>query len=199
MEVYTRFGIESVIEQYNYLFPRSFNAAMIYHYLLLAKYAEIDYNMFTDVIQMYISVDIYSRDFIENYILPKDFFKNTAVISFYDPDRYNDEKDSYSLVDYNGKTDNVLYIPLDDFQTELPEVDKIAVFVYSANAKGLQIICQCESGQNRSAGCAAAILEHFSKSGGSIFNDDRYHPDEMVYYAVLDALERFDNNNNMTI
>lgn len=183
-----------VIEQYNYLFSRSFNAAMIYHYLLLAKYAEIDYNMFTDVIQMYISVDIYSRDFIENYILPKDFFKNTAVISFYDPDRYSNDKDCYSLVDYNGKSDNVLYIPLDDFQTELPEADKIAEFVYSAKSKELRIICQCESGQNRSAGCAAAILEHFSKSGSSIFNDDRYHPDEMVYYAVLDALTSYKEN-----
>ena len=172
---------------------------MIYHYLLLAKYAAIDYNMFTDIIQTYISINIYSRDFIENYILPKDFFKNTAVIIFYDPDRYNNENDKYTLVDYSGKTDNVLYIPLDDFQTELPEAEKIAEFVYSAKSKGLRIICQCESGQNRSAGCAAAILEHFSKSGGSIFNDDRYPPDEMVYYAVLDALERFDNNNNMTI
>lgn len=119
---------------------------MIYHYLLLSKYAVIDYNMFTDVIQMYISVDIYSRDFIENYILPKDFFKNTAVIIFYDPDRYNNENDKYTLVDYSGKTDNVLYISLDDFQTELPEAEKIAEFVYSAKSKGLRIICQCESG-----------------------------------------------------
>lgn len=126
--------------------------------------------------------------------MQKNFPKSTAVISFYDPDRYNTDP-SYPLVDYNGKADNALYIPLDDFQTELPEADKIAEFVYSAKSKKLrQIICQCESGQNRSAGCAAAILEHFSKSGGSIFNDDRYHPDEMVYYAVLDALEAFSGN-----
>lgn len=181
-----------LIKRYTYLFSRSFNATMIYTYLLIAKYAEINYDMFVDVMQMYVSVAIYSRKFIEDYLLPADFFKNSAVISFYDPDIYNTDK-SYTLVDYSGKTDNVLYVPLGDFQTELPEADKIAEFAYSAKTKGMQIICQCEAGQNRSAGCAAAILEHFSQSGSSVFNDDRYQPDEMVYYAVLDTLERYKN------
>lgn len=123
-------------------------------------------------------------------LIQNHFPDNTAVISFYDPDRYNTDK-SYALVDYNGKANSVLYIPLDDFQTELPEAEKIAEFVYSAKSKELQIICQCESGQNRSAGCAAAIMEHFNQAGNSIFSDDRYHPDEMVYYAVLDTLEKY--------
>lgn len=126
-------------------------------------------------------------------LIDNGFPKHSAVISFYDPDKYNIDK-SYNLVDYSGKTDNVLYVPLGDFQTELPEADKIAEFVYSTKTKGMQIICQCEAGQNRSAGCAAAILEHFSQSGSSVFNDDRYQPDEMVYYAVLDALERYKNS-----
>lgn len=142
-------------------------------------------------------ISIYSRKSIGN-LLHCDFPLNTAVISFYDPDRYNTDK-SYTLVDYSGKADSVLYIPLDDFQTELPEAGKIAEFVYSAKSKGLQIICQCESGQNRSAGCAAAILEHFNQAGDSIFSDDRYHPDEMVYYAVLDALERYNDNLKLII
>lgn len=128
-----------------------------------------------------------AKRFIQNH-----FPDNTAVISFYDPDRYNTDK-SYKLIDYSGKADSILYIPLDDFQTELPEAGKIAEFVYSAKFKELQIICQCESGQNRSAGCAAAILEHFNQAGNSIFSDDRYHPDEMVYYAVLDALKKYNN------
>lgn len=137
-------------------------------------------------------IAIYSRKSIE-YLLQNNFPQNTAVISFYDHDKFNTDK-NYKLVDYSKKADHVLYIPLDDFQTELPEADKIAEFVYSAKSKELQIICQCESGQNRSSGCAAAIMEHFNQAGNSIFNDDRYHPDEMVYYAVLDALEAFDEN-----
>ena len=137
-------------------------------------------------------VKICSRKIIENHSdigLPQ----NNAVISFYDPNRYNNDK-NYKLVDYSEKADSVLYIPLDDFQTELPEAEKIAEFVYFAESKELQIICQCESGQNRSAGCAAAILEHFNHSGDFILNNHRYHPDEMVYYAVLDALEVFGDN-----
>lgn len=137
-------------------------------------------------------IAIHSRKSIEN-LLYCNFPQNSAVISFYDPDRCNIDK-SYTLVDYSNKTDNVLYIPLGDFQTELPEADKIAEFVYSAKTKEMQIICQCEAGQNRSAGCAAAILEHFSQLGDSVFNDDRYQPDEMVYYAVLNALERYSDN-----
>ena len=181
------------IKLYKNLFSRLFNAAMVYNYLLIAKYAEINYNIFVDAMQMYVSVAIYSRNFFEDYLIPESFFKNTAVISFYDPDKYNNDK-KYKLVDYSGKADSVLYIPLDDFQTKLPEAEKIAEFVYSAKSRELQIICQCESGQNRSAGCAAAILEHFNQAGNSIFSDDRYHPDEMVYYAVLDALEAFSGN-----
>lgn len=113
-----------------------------------------------------------------NYGFPAD----TAVISFYD-------SDSIPRVDYQKKADSVLYVPLDDFQTELPQARGIAKFIRTAKAKGLNIICQCESGQNRSAGCAAAILEHYQHTGQSVLDNDRYHPDEMIYYAVLDALE----------
>lgn len=137
-------------------------------------------------------ISIYSRKSIE-LLFDISFPGKTAVISFYDPDRYNNDK-KYKLVDYSGKANSLLYISLDDFQTELPEAEKIAEFVYPAKSKELKIICQCESGQNRSAGCAAAILEHFNQAGNSIFSDDRYHPDEMVYYAVLDALEAFSDN-----
>ena len=136
-------------------------------------------------------VKIYSRAAAE-MLIHNHFPDNTAVISFYDSDRYKVSK-SYTLVDYSGKTDTVLYIPLDDFQTELPEADKIADFVHSAKSKGMYIICQCEAGQNRSAGCAAAILEHFNHSGDLIFKDDRYRPDEMVYYSVLNALDKTEN------
>lgn len=149
----------------------------------------ISYNIYKE---QPMKIDIYSRNSIE-HLFHKNFPRNTAVISFYDPDRYNNDK-KYKLVDYSEKADSVLYIPLDDFQTELPEADKIAKFVYDAQSKDFGIICQCESGQNRSAGCAAAIQEHFYHSGDFIWNNHRYHPDEMVYYAVLNALEAFGGN-----
>lgn len=127
------------------------------------------------------NVKICSRKEIERF-LNHDFPADTAVISFYD-------SDSAPRVNYQKKADSVLYVPLDDFQTELPQAKEIAKFIRTAEAKGLNIICQCESGQSRSAGCAAAILEHYHHTGQSVFDNDRYQPDEMIYYKVLDALE----------
>lgn len=69
-------------------------------------------------------ISIYSRKSIE-LLFDISFPGKTAVISFYDPDRYNNDK-KYKLVDYSGKANSLLYIPLDDFQTELPEAEKIA-------------------------------------------------------------------------
>lgn len=127
------------------------------------------------------NVKICSRKEIER-LLNQNFPAGTAVISFYD-------SDSAPRVDYKKKADSVLYVPLDDFQTELPQAKEIAKFIRTVKTKGLNIICQCESGQSRSAGCAAAILEHYHHTGHSVFDNGRYQPDEMIYYKVLDALE----------
>ena len=127
------------------------------------------------------NVKICSRKEAER-LLNHGFPADTAVISFYD-------SDSAPRVDYQKKADSVLYVPLDDFQTELPKAREIAKFIRTAKAKGLNIICQCESGQNRSAGCAAAIMEYYHHTGQSVFDNDRYHPDDMIYYALFDALE----------
>ena len=126
-------------------------------------------------------IKICSRKTVER-LLQGQFPENTVAISFYDPD-------GKAPVDYSGKADNVLFVPLDDLQKELPESGKIARFINDAKANGLNIICQCESGQSRSAGCAAAILEHYYHTGQSVFDNDWYRPDEMVYYSVLDALD----------
>ena len=126
------------------------------------------------------NVKICSRKEIER-LLNHDFPADTAVISFYD-------SDSAPRVNYQKKADSVLYVPLDDFQTELPQAKEIVKFIRAAEAKGLNIICQCESGQSRSAGCAAAILEYYYHTGQSIFGNNRYHPDEMIFYKLLNVL-----------
>ncbi len=71
------------------------------------------------------------------------------------------------------------------------EVDAVAEFIYKAKADGLDIVCQCEYGQSRSAACAAAILQHFSRRGIDVFADYRYYPNQLVYHKVFDALERY--------
>ena len=70
----------------------------------------------------------------------------------------------------------------DQFQQELAE------FVFAAIRDGYDIICQCEDGNARSAGCAAALHEFFAADGVFIFADYRYHPSQMVFHKVYNAL-----------
>lgn len=146
------------------------------------------------------NVSIYSRKAVKQ-LLESDFPKNTAVISFFDPpDAFGDE--SRIPVDYSGKTNLVFHVAVHDidlsvlpefhltYETYFPEADELAGFIYDAKKEGLDILCQCEYGESRSSGCAAAILEHFYKTGISIFADYRYYPNQVIYHKVFDALEK---------
>ncbi|MCC8016361.1 MAG: hypothetical protein LIO43_03060 [Clostridiales bacterium] len=147
------------------------------------------------------NVKIYSRKAMEE-LLSKGLPENVAVISFYDPKSKRTPKD-YSPIDYSGKCKRVFQIGVHDidldiladygltYNTYLPESDELAKFIYEAKNVGLDIICQCEYGQSRSAACAAAILEYFYQSGISVFADYRYYPNQMVFHKVFDSLEKF--------
>lgn len=154
------------------------------------------------------NVSIYSREAIESIIAEGEFPDNTAVISFYDPAIKRIDED-YSHVDYSGVCDTVFYSELDDldldvlrrkgytYDTYFPEANDIAAFIYHVYDSGMDIICQCEYGQSRSAACAAAILEHFYHNGISIFTNYNYYPNQVVYHKIYDALEkqkRYHNN-----
>lgn len=143
-------------------------------------------------------VSIYSRSEIEK-LIQDDFPQNTAVISFYDPPgKYGDREPA---VDYKGKVEELFQIAVYDidievledfgltFNTYFTEADELAEFIYDAYNSGMDIICQCQYGQSRSAACAAAILEHFEENGISIFRDYRYYPNQLIFNKVYDALE----------
>ena len=141
-------------------------------------------------------VQIYSRKAMEE-LLQQGIPENTAVISFYDPAPKGREP-----IDYSGKARQVFQVALHDIDFDIlemfglsyeeyfPEADSLAEFILSAQAKDMDIICQCEYGQSRSAACAAAILEYFCKTGISVFADYRYYPNQMVYNKVYEALCR---------
>lgn len=139
-------------------------------------------------------IEIYSRKAITELIasgLPK----NTAVISFYTPKGRRE-----SRVDYSSVCDRVFYVGIPDIDIEilsdygytyesyLAEADKLAEFIKAAVFDGLDIICQCDYGQSRSAACAAAILQYYEGRGIDIFADYRYYPNQLVYHKVFDAL-----------
>ena len=76
------------------------------------------------------------------------------------------------------------------YDTFFPEADDVAMFIVKAYMDDKDIICQCEYGQSRSAGCAAAILEYFYHNGISIFTNYNYYPNQVVYHKVYDAIVR---------
>jgi len=69
------------------------------------------------------------------------------------------------------------------------QAEEIAEFVKSILSVADILICQCEYGQSRSAGLAAAVRQFLYKDGIEIFADDRYYPNKLVYRKVLLALE----------
>ena len=151
-----------------------------------------------------IAVGIYSRKQIEK--CAKENFDNIAVISFYTPEWRGRGKTE--PVNFVGRCDRVMHIALHDLdpdalsevglsiETYFPEADALAEFIYSAKDDGLDIICQCDHGQSRSAGCAAAILQHFSKNGIDVFADYRYYPNQLVYNKTIKALEKYKKEQN---
>lgn len=127
-----------------------------------------------------------------------EFPQNTVVISFCD---HNTEP--RKRVNYSGVCTHVMYIELDDleldelsgagysYDTFFPGADKAAEFIIDAYNSGMDIICQCEYGQSRSAGCAAAIKEYFVYDRISLFADHRYYPNKVMYHKILDALKAY--------
>ncbi len=148
-------------------------------------------------------VSIHSRRSIEE-LLTKGKIQNTAVISFHDPvGRMRVRIRSYAPVDFKDRCDRVMKIGIFDLDPEafddfgltmddyFTEADALAHFIYEAKADGLDIICQCDYGQSRSAGCAAAILQHFEGRGIDIFADYQYYPNQVVYNKLFDALQKY--------
>ena len=148
-------------------------------------------------------IEIYSRAAMEKR-LQEGPLKNTAVISFYDPPSSRTPAD-YSPVDYTDMCDVVFPIGEFDIDIEvLPEygltfdtylkcAPELARFIKFAHAHRMNIACQCEYGQSRSAACAAAILEYYEKNGISIFADYRYYPNQLIFNKILEALRNTDN------
>ena len=125
---------------------------------------------------------------------------DTAVISFYDP-LTSRTPAGYGPLDYGNKCSAIFFIAAYDIDLEvlpevgltfdayLPEAKRLALFVKTAVECNLDIICQCEYGQSRSAACAAAIKEYYNHDGISIFADYRYYPNQLIFNKVLDALK----------
>lgn len=146
-------------------------------------------------------VSIYSRAAMEE-LLSKGTLRGVAVISFHDPVGHGRRSGAgYAPIEFTGRCERVMKIAVHDLDPDalpdfglsvesyFPEAMTLAAFIYEAVDEGLDIICQCEYGQSRSAAAAAAILEHLERRGIDIFADYRYYPNQLVFNKLKAALE----------
>ena len=119
------------------------------------------------------------------------FQKNTAIISFSDTvDDYiefPDGTDVLQIAFYDVRPHTVVK---EHYSKILPEAGEIARYIFQKKKEGKNIICQCDYGISRSAGCAAAILQRWGNNGIHIFADYRYTPNQFVYNKVLAELNK---------
>lgn len=149
-------------------------------------------------------VEIMSREALIK-LAQEPFADNTAIISITDtededvvlrhqPDRllrlkFDDVSDEI-FEELLGRKPNVRemhqinsrFHRLDNTQTKL-----MADFILSLKNKGT-LICQCEYGESRSAGVAAAVKEYYYGKGVNVFADARYYPNKHVYRKLLGSL-----------
>jgi len=154
-------------------------------------------------------VEVTSREKLEKRS-ENPFPSGTAIISIADSD--------IDTILMKNKPDYLLLLRFDDVTTgdlefdlgrkiSEPEADefarayhmfndeqakKVAAYINSIQEKVNTLICQCEYGQSRSAGVAAAVREFLYNDGIEIFADDRYYPNKVVYRKVFNALNNYD-------
>lgn len=152
-------------------------------------------------------IDIMSRESLEK-LSSSPFSDRTAIISISD---YNDLP-----VELKHEPTSILCLEFDDVYIDcitdrpwntLPKIERfllekeyhmisdtqaqeIADFTIRQLPLVNRIICQCEYGQSRSAAVAAAILEFTEGKGLSIFIDDAYSPNKLVFRKVYECLTR---------
>ena len=136
-------------------------------------------------------VRICSRQEIET-LARQGFQDRAAVISFYDEGREPLDLSGTNYDVFQVTVENIGIEDLDKFgltyKTYFPEAEELARFIFDARNDGLEIICQCERGQGRSAGCAAAIRQFFDGDGIEVFANYNYFPNLLMYHKVYNSL-----------
>ena len=146
------------------------------------------------------TVTICSRRMIEERIA-NNSLQNSAVISFSDP-KGGRRGEDYGPVDFGNACARVFFISVYDLDPDalarfgytmdsyFDEADAVAEFIHQAVTDGVEIVCQCEYGQSRSAGLGAAILEYYERRGIDIFRDYRYYPNQLIFNKAYEAMVR---------
>ena len=138
-------------------------------------------------------IQILSRSAICRMIEKEGIPNNTAVISFADTEddfvEFPSDTDVLKIAFYDVRPHTVAK---EHYPLILPEAKTIAKYIYQKKKEGKDLICQCDYGISRSAGCAAAILQKWGNKAIQVFADYRYTPNQFVYNKVLAELQKLD-------
>lgn len=115
-------------------------------------------------------ISISSRECNTAFIVPNSVNKITDVLKL----QFNDTDSSERI--YGG--------------IEGTDVREITDFVkkYESSNKEVNLIVNCEAGQSRSAGVAAAIMKYLYNDDTPIFNNSKYTPNMLCYNKILYSL-----------
>ena len=134
-------------------------------------------------------VYIYSQKDVEELLKADRFPKNIGIINI------GDVLDQRSA-DYKSPTHDFLLLHCDMqgifLHDSINELDayRSALFIKRMYSNGCDIVCYSRNGKSRSPAYAAAILEFYYNNGSSIFTDNRYTPNKLIYDKLLDALRK---------
>ena len=124
-------------------------------------------------------------------LIEKGIPDNTAIVSFADEEEdyieFPNGTDVLKIAFYDIRPSSV---PSDEYDSILPDAPKIAKYLYQKMKEGKDIICQCDYGISRSAGCAAAIMQRWGGNAIKVFSNYRYTPNQFVYNKVLAELQK---------
>lgn len=115
-------------------------------------------------------ISISSRECNTAFIIPNSINKIKDVLKL----QFNDTDSSESI--YGG--------------IEQTDVKEITDFVkkYESSDEEVNLVVNCEAGQSRSAGVAAAIMKYLYDDDKAIFNNTKYTPNMLCYNKVLYGL-----------
>ena len=126
-----------------------------------------------------------------------DFNDDKIIISIRDP---NKVKPEFNI--NNSSIKDILYLSFFDISEEtksifggyesMSPIDAILIrdFVLKWQNEIDTIWVQCEMGMSRSAGIAAAIMEHFDIDSKEILESNQYYPNRLCYDLTKNAINK---------
>jgi hypothetical protein len=136
------------------------------------------------------NITVLSRERLIAAAKANEDFARCLIISFYDeaPPDVRGAFPKATVFQYNVPDIDIDELPefgltYDDYWPGAKEIAGLDFKKFS------RIICQCEHGQSRSAGCAAALAEFFDHSGIDYFSDYDLYPNKLIYHRLMEELK----------